>query len=30
MCGKPRDLGDAFGADGTHVFMIKMNDWLGL
>jgi uncharacterized protein DUF5916 len=25
-----RDLGDAFGADGTHVFMIKMNYWLGL
>ena len=25
-----RDLADAFGADGTHVFMIKMNYWLGL
>jgi hypothetical protein len=25
-----RDLGDTFGADGTHVFMIKMNYWLGL
>ncbi len=25
-----RDLGTAFGADGTHVLMIKMNYWLGL
>ena len=25
-----QDLGSAFGADGTHVFMIKMNYWLGL
>lgn len=25
-----RDLSDAFGADGSHVFMIKMNYWLGL
>jgi hypothetical protein len=25
-----RDLGDAFGADGTHVLMVKMNYWLGL
>ena len=25
-----RDLGSSFGADGTHVFMIKMNYWLGL
>ena len=25
-----RDLGTAFGADGSHVFMIKMNYWLGL
>jgi hypothetical protein len=25
-----RDLGTAFGADGNHVFMIKMNYWLGL
>jgi hypothetical protein len=25
-----RDLADAFGADGTHVFMIKMTYWLGL
>ena len=23
-------LGRAFGADGTHVFMVKMNYWLGL
>ena len=25
-----QDLGSAFGADGTHVFMVKMNYWLGL
>jgi hypothetical protein len=25
-----RDLGSAFGADGTHVFMLKMTYWLGL
>jgi hypothetical protein len=25
-----RDLGSAFGADGTHVFMVKMTYWLGL
>ena len=25
-----QDLGSAFGADGTHVFMVKMNSWLGL
>ena len=25
-----QDLGRAFAADGTHVFMIKMNYWLGL
>jgi hypothetical protein len=25
-----RDLGTAFGADGNHVFMVKMNYWLGL
>jgi hypothetical protein len=25
-----RDFGSAFGADGTHVFMIKLNYWLGL
>ncbi len=25
-----RDLGSSFGADGTHVFMIKMNYWFGL
>jgi hypothetical protein len=25
-----QDIGSAFGADGTHVFMIKMNYWLGL
>jgi hypothetical protein len=25
-----RDLADTFGADGTHVFMIKLNYWLGL
>jgi len=24
-----RDLGSAFGADGTHVFMVKMTYWLG-
>ena len=24
------DLGSAFGADGSHVFMVKMNYWLGL
>jgi hypothetical protein len=24
------DLGSAFGADGTHVFMVKMTYWLGL
>ena len=24
-----RDLGSGFGADGTHVFMVKMNYWLG-
>lgn len=24
------DLGDTFGAEGTHVFMIKMSHWLGL
>jgi hypothetical protein len=24
-----QDLGGAFGADGSHVFMIKMNYWLG-
>ena len=25
-----RDLGSSFGADGTNVFMIKMNYWFGL
>jgi len=25
-----RDLRSAFGADGSHVFMIKLNYWLGL
>jgi hypothetical protein len=25
-----RDLGAGFGADGTHVFMVKMTYWLGL
>ena len=25
-----RDLGSVFSADGTHVFMVKMNYWLGL
>ena len=25
-----QDFGSAFGADGTHVFMIKLNYWLGL
>jgi hypothetical protein len=25
-----RDLSTAFGSDGNHVFMIKMNYWLGL
>ncbi len=25
-----QDLGSAFGADGTHVFMVKLNYWLGL
>ena len=25
-----QDLGTAFGADGTHVFMVKLNYWLGL
>jgi hypothetical protein len=25
-----RDLGSAFGAEGSHVFMIKFNYWLGL
>ena len=25
-----RDLGSAFGADGTNVFMLKMTYWLGL
>lgn len=25
-----RDLGDAFGGDGTNVFMVKLNYWLGL
>jgi hypothetical protein len=24
------DLGTAFGAEGTHVFMVKLNYWLGL
>ena len=25
-----RDLGSVFGADGTHVFMLKMTYWFGL
>ncbi len=25
-----QDFGSAFRADGTHVFMIKLNYWLGL
>lgn len=25
-----QDLGSAFGAEGTHVFMVKLNYWLGL
>jgi hypothetical protein len=25
-----RDLGSAFGSDGTHVLMVKMTYWLGL
>ena len=25
-----QDLGTAFGAEGTHVFMVKLNYWLGL
>jgi hypothetical protein len=25
-----RDLGTAFGAEGTHVFMVKMSYWLGM
>ena len=25
-----RDLGSVFGADGTHVFMLKLTYWLGL
>ena len=25
-----RDLGTAFGSDGTHVFMLKMTYWLGM
>ena len=25
-----RDLGSAFGADGTNVLMLKMTYWLGL
>jgi hypothetical protein len=25
-----RDLGTSFGADGNHVFMVKLNYWLGL
>ena len=25
-----RNLGSSFGADGTNVFMIKMNYWFGL
>ena len=25
-----QDFGSSFGADGTHVFMIKMNYWFGL
>ena len=25
-----QDLGSAFGADGTDVFMVKLNYWLGL
>jgi hypothetical protein len=25
-----RDLAGAFGADGTHVVMVKLNYWLGL
>jgi hypothetical protein len=25
-----RDLGSAFGSEGTHVFMVKMTYWLGL
>ena len=25
-----QDFGSAFGADGTHVFMVKMNYWFGL
>jgi hypothetical protein len=25
-----RDLGDAFRADGSHVFMVKLNYWMGL
>ena len=30
-CSRPwQDLGSAFAADGSHVFMIKMNYWLGL
>jgi hypothetical protein len=24
------DIGSAFGAEGTHVFMVKLNYWLGL
>jgi hypothetical protein len=24
-----RDIGDAFGADGSHIFMVKFNYWLG-
>jgi hypothetical protein len=25
-----RDLGDAFGAEGTHIFMLKATYWLGM
>ena len=25
-----QDFGTAFGAEGTHVFMVKFNYWLGL
>jgi hypothetical protein len=25
-----RDVRSAFGADGSHVFMVKLNYWLGL